>query len=75
MEGHLFLVQYPKLGGSQGRRHLGFFFKSSPEDMLIDLRERGSQGGREINVRERQQLGASRTRPDQRWNPQPRYVP
>lgn len=44
-------------------------FNSLPKDMFVDLeREKGAE--REgVSVREKQQLVASRTCPDQDWNP------
>ena len=44
---------------------------------LILEREEGRDEGREknIHIREKHQLVASRTYPDQGSNPQPRYVP
>ena len=46
-----------------------FFFLTSPEDVLIDFRERGRAGQRDreknIDVREKYQSVASRRRPNQ----------
>ena len=54
------------------------FFKSSPEDMFIDFRERGmerqNKNERDINVREKHQSLASYTHLDRESNPQPRYM-
>ena len=58
--------------------------KFSSKDMFIDLveRERGrgerdrvKQRERNMDVREKHRSVASRTCPDQGWNPQPMYVP
>ena len=55
-----------------------YLFKYSLDNMLIIL-ERGEwwekEGERNINVREKHQLVASCTHPDQEPDPQPRHVP
>ena len=58
-----------------------FFKTSSPKDMFIDFREkgeardRGREGEREIDMREKHRAVASCMCPDWGLNSQPRYVP
>ena len=53
------------------------FFLSSLENMHIDFREKGGGGEREgnIDVREKHQLVAPCTQPEQGPNPKPKHVP
>ena len=54
-----------------------FFFKSLPEDMFIDFKERGREREKEgnIDVKEKHQFVASHRCLNQGSNQQPRHVP